>query len=133
MTFIDGKNMFKQGDLEHNALRQIVRAGKKGMLQSELWRKLGASSRWGSRMALKLTNKGLIRRERELSNGRWTYRLYPKRLPASIDSILDSPCLTCTEDSRCGALSTVTPNGCDKLTMWLLELANKEVDSLDEN
>jgi len=126
--------MLKQNDLEHKALQLIVRAGKKGMLQSELWRKLNASSRWGSRMALKLKNKGLIRRERELSNGRWTYRLYPKRLPASIDSILDSPCLTCPEDSRCGALSTVTPNECAKLTTWFLELINKEEDdSLDEN
>ena len=124
--------MSKQGDLEHKALRLIVRAGGEGMLQSELWRKLSASSRWGSRMALKLQNKGLIRRERELSNGTWTYRLYPKRLPASIDSILDSPCLTCSEDSRCGASSTVTPTECDKLTVWLLELADKEVESLDE-
>ena len=113
-------------DLEHRAYKMIVSAGKKGVLQSEMWRKLGAGSRGGSRISLKLTNKGLIRRERELSNGRWTYRLYPKREPVSINSILDCPCLTCLDDTRCENFGAVSPNNCEKLTSWILVLTQKD-------
>ncbi|UCE16980.1 MAG: transcriptional regulator [Candidatus Bathyarchaeota archaeon] len=99
-----------------------MNVGNDGVLQSELWRKLDASSRDGSRIALKLENKGLIQRERELSKGRWTYRLYAKRKPASINSIIDCPCLMCPNDSRCGPWSVVSPIECEKLTEWLLNL-----------
>ena len=103
------------------------------MLQSELWRKLRGSSREGSRIALKLEGKGLIRREKELFNGRWTYRLYPKRLPASIDSIADCPCLMCPESSRCGSSGNVSPQTCEKLTEWLLSLAENESSELGDS
>ena len=112
----------RYNNLEHRALRLIASAGDQGILQSDLWRRLEASSREGSRIAIKLNKKGLIRRERELWKGRWTYRLYPKRRPASIDSILGCPCLTCPDVSRCGAWSAVSPNECDKLTAWIIAL-----------
>jgi len=80
--------MPKRDDLEYKALHYISLTHHQGVLQSDLWRKLGASSREGSRIALKLENKGLVRRERELRSGRWTYRLFPKRQPASINSII---------------------------------------------
>ncbi|MBS7620705.1 transcriptional regulator [Candidatus Bathyarchaeota archaeon] len=115
--------MPKHNDLEQKAFQIIMSSGNEGLPQSELWRKLGASSREGSRIALKLESKGLIRRERELRNGRWTYRLYPKRLPASIDSIADCPCMMCPDTSRCGSTGTITPQGCEKLTDWLIRLA----------
>jgi len=115
--------MPKHNDLEQKALQIIMNYGNEGLLQSELWRKLGASSREGSRIALKLEGKGLIRRERELRNGRWTYRLYPKRLPASIDSIADCPCMMCPDSSRCGPAGGVTPQNCERLTDWLFRIA----------
>lgn len=112
--------MPKHNDLEQKALQIIMNSGNEGLPQSELWRKLGASSREGSRIALKLESKGLIRRERELRNGRWTYRLYSKRLPASIDSIADCPCMMCPDTSRCGATGAITPQNCERLTEWLI-------------
>ena len=118
-------DMPRRDDMEHKALQLIVNTGSQGVLQSELWRKLGASSREGSRIAIKLENKGLILRERELFSGRWTYRLYPKRRPASINSILDCPCLMCPDNSRCGAWSTISPNECEKLNEWILGLSEK--------
>ncbi|MFP3985009.1 MAG: transcriptional regulator [Candidatus Bathyarchaeia archaeon] len=120
--------MTKRNDLEHKALQYIANNGDGGILQSDLWRQLDASSREGSRIAIKLENKGLIKRERELFEGRWTYRLYPKRKPASINSIIDCPCLTCPESIRCGAYGAVSPDGCEKLTEWLFKLAHEEVD-----
>ncbi len=115
--------MPKRSDLEHKALNFIANTGDEGILQSDLWRHLDASSREGSRIAIKLENKGLIKRERELFEGRWTYRLYPKRKPASINSIMDCPCLSCPESIRCGAYGDVSPNECEKLTEWLNNLA----------
>ena len=116
--------MPKRSDLEHKALQFIANTGDEGVLQSNLWRQLDASSREGSRISIKLENKVLIRRERELSEGRWTYRLYPKRKPASINSIIDCPCLTCSESIRCGAYGATSPNDCEKLTEWLNNLAH---------
>jgi hypothetical protein len=117
--------MPRRSNLEHKALRYIANTNEEGVLQSDLWRQLDASSREGSRIAIKLENKGLIRRERELSAGRWTYRLYPKRKPASINSIIDCPCLTCPESIRCGAYGAISPNDCEKLTEWLAKLAQR--------
>lgn len=117
--------MPKRSDLEHKALQYIANNSDGGVLQSDLWRQLEASSREGSRIAIKLENKGLIRRERELFGGRWTYRLYPKRKPASINSIIDCPCLSCSESMRCGAYGATSPNDCEKLTEWLTNLARE--------
>lgn len=120
--------MPKRNNLEQKALQIIVNTGDRGVLQSDLWRKINASSREGSRISIKLENKGLIRRERELHKGRWTYRLYSSRKPISIDSILTCPCLTCPENPRCEPGGTISPNNCEKLTQWILESHRTEVD-----
>lgn len=112
--------MPRRNELEHKALNVIVNNGNDGVLQSELWRELDATSREGSRIALKLEVKGLILREKELFEGRWTYRLYPKNKPVSLNSIIDSPCLMCPNDARCGAWSQISPNSCKMLTAWIL-------------
>ena len=125
--------MPKRDDLEYKALHFIVNMGSQGVLQSDLWRKLGASSREGSRIALKLENKGLIIREKELFGGRWTYRLYPKRRPASINSITDCPCLMCPNDARCGAWGSISPNECERLTEWILSLAQGKANPSGES
>lgn len=114
-------NMSKHNDLERKALDIIMRMGEKGILQSELWREINATSREGSRISIRLESKGLIYREPELSKGRWTYRLYSKRQIVSIDSIIDCPCVSCEENSKCGAGGKISPNDCEKLTQWILE------------
>lgn len=70
--------MPKRNDLEQKALQYVMNTGFGGVLQSDLWRELGATSREGSRISLKLESKGMIRREKELREGRWTYRLFPE-------------------------------------------------------
>lgn len=113
--------MTKQEDLERKALEIIMKSGSKGILQSELWREINVTSREGSRISIRLESKGLIYREPELSKGRWTYRLYPKRPLISIDLILSCPCIPCEESSICGANGVITPNDCEKFTQWILE------------
>jgi len=120
--------MPKQNDLEQKALQLIVNIGENGLLQSELWRKMEASSREGSRIAIKLEKKKLIYRERELSGGRWTYRLFSTRQPVSIESILTCPCLTCTESIKCGAGGRVSPTDCATLTQWILDSPQMETE-----
>ncbi len=118
--------MPKQNDLEQMALQMIMNVGEKGILQSDLWRQMCASSREGSRISIRLEKKGLIERTRELSNGRWTYRLYCKRQPVYINSILTCPCLTCSESTRCGVGIAVSPNECEALTEWILKADEEE-------
>lgn len=125
--------MPRRNELEHKALDVVVNNGNEGVLQSELWRKLDATSREGSRIALKLETKGLILREKELFEGRWTYRLFPKRKPASLNSIIDSPCLMCPNDARCGAWSQISPNHCPRLTAWILGVDETEPEEHGED
>jgi hypothetical protein len=125
--------MSKRNDLEQKALQFIINTGFDGILQSELWRKLRASSREGSRIAIKLEGKRLIRREKELRNGRWTYRLYPKRFPARIDSIADVPCLMCPDNPKCDPSSAISPQNCEKLTEWLLSISKNESSTLGDS
>jgi hypothetical protein len=124
--------MPRRNELEYKALNVISNNGDEGVLQSELWRKLDATSREGSRIALKLENKGLIIREKELYEGRWTYRLFPKNKPASLNSIIDSPCLMCTNDSRCGAWGPISPHACQRLTAWILGIDQPETEDSGE-
>lgn len=125
--------MLKRNDLEQKALKYIINTGFEGILQSELWRKLRASSREGSRISLKLEDKKLIRREKEIQDGRWTYRLYAKRLPAKIDSIVDVPCLMCPDNPRCDPSSSTSPQNCEKLTEWLLSASPNESSLLGDS
>ena len=125
--------MPKRNDLEQRALQFVMNTGFQGVLQSELWHSLDASSREGSRIALKLEDKGLIRRDKELRDGRWTYRLFPKRLPASIDTISDCPCLMCPDTPRCDPSSLVSPQSCERLTDWLVTKSREGFDVVGDS
>jgi DNA-binding MarR family transcriptional regulator len=121
--------MSKRDDLEHRALKIVIDNGPKGILQCELWRKLNASSREGSRISIKLEKKGLIVRKRELSEGRWTYRLLSKSRPISIDSIFNIPCVICNDILKCSAGNVVSPNECKEMNDWLLDIEKTEISS----
>ena len=98
----------------------------KGILQSELWKKLKLSSRDGSRLALKLERMGMIVREKILEKERWTYRLIIKKIPISTKSIEGAPCLTCPVQSKCSIDGEVSPKTCQWIEDWvLIELKNK--------
>ncbi|MDQ1281588.1 MAG: hypothetical protein QG670_2853 [Thermoproteota archaeon] len=118
--------MPRRNDLENRALQIVMGKGSEGILQSDLWRELKANSRDGSRISLKLEVKNLIKREKEMSNGRWTYRLFVKRHPLEIDSVLDIPCVTCPDIPKCEAGGEVSPALCENLTHWLLSLTDTE-------
>ncbi|MBD3229754.1 MAG: Lrp/AsnC family transcriptional regulator [Candidatus Lokiarchaeota archaeon] len=107
--------------LEIEALEYIKTQGSKGVLQSELWKYLGATSRDGSRIAVSLEESGYIEREKELNNGRWTYRLYyvnKNQDEVKWDTLDDCPCFLCDYLDICG---TERSTKCKKLLHWMQE------------
>ena len=62
-------------DLTSRVYKVVVEHGKGGVLQSELWKELDLTSRDGSRIAIRLEKRGMIKRDRILQGGRWTYKL----------------------------------------------------------
>lgn len=105
-------------DLTTRVYKVVVEHGKEGVLQSELWKELDLTSRDGSRIAIRLEKRGMIRRGRVLQGGRWTYKLTPLRFPVQIKSIEDTPCITCPDEGRCAPAGVVTPFDCVFIENW---------------
>jgi hypothetical protein len=108
-------------DLTSRVYNLIVTYGREGILQSDLWKELGLTSRDGSRLAIKLEKRGIIKRDKILDDGRWTYRLIPLRLPVQIKSIEFSPCIICDDEGKCSPNGIITPYKCVKLEHWVLQ------------
>lgn len=105
------------------SLAIIQQYGGKGILQSDLWRRLGLDSRKGSRQVLNLERLGFIERRRELNKGRWTFRLFASRGIGTVDTVASIPCVSCDEDYK-GICPThaVNPATCNRLTRWVIDL-----------
>jgi len=110
----------RRDDLEKRTLKLILDKGDEGILQRDMWRALGATSREGSRIALRLEAKNLITRERELSNGRWTNRIFITIRRVNLDSIIDVPCMICEDITKCEVGRGISSSTCKLLTQWLL-------------
>lgn len=106
-------------DLTSRTYKAIVEHGMEGILQSQLWKELNLTSRDGSRLAIRLEKRGMIRREKVLENGRWTYRLYPIHIPIKTTTIRNSPCLTCKLVEQCSEDGKITPKTCRMLEDWI--------------
>jgi hypothetical protein len=113
-------------DLTGKVFRTIIGNGKDGILQSELWKELDLTSRDGSRMAIRLERRSLIRREKILESGRWTYKLFAVKLPVDTKSIEQAPCLTCPVEHMCSLDGSYSPTSCNLIEDWL-------INSLDNN
>jgi len=108
-------------DLDKRAFQLILESGDEGVLQSKMWRWLGISDKYGSKIARGLEKKGAIKRQRELHEGRWTYRLISLKKPITVNSIIDCPCMTCDEMDKCFPGGHINPNLCTILTQWIHE------------
>jgi len=108
-------------DLTSKVYKVIVEHGKEGILQSGLWKELNLTSRDGSRLAIRLEKRGIIKREKVLDEGRWTYLLIPLRLPVQTKSIESSPCIVCPDEVKCSPNDTITPRKCIRLERWVLQ------------
>ena len=116
----------RKGVTEQEILQIIRDSRDEGILQSEIWKMVNADSREGSRTILRLERKGLINREKELHEGRWTYRVVSKFQFSTADSILDVPCAFCDHESKCGQSAILSPTECEHLTAWLKEKIDRK-------
>ncbi len=103
----------------------IQKAGSKGIIQSELRKKLGISDKKFSKIVIQLEKKGLIKRERVLYKSRYTYRLIPVRPKDPLESIRNCPCFECPHIDECGIEASYDPRFCPLLDAWLFEEAKK--------
>jgi DNA-binding MarR family transcriptional regulator len=108
-------------DLTSKVYKLVVEHGSEGVLQSELWKELVLTSRDGSRLAIRLERRGMIRREKVLDGGRWTYKLTPLRMPVQIRSIEEAPCLTCPYEAKCSLTGVVSPLSCPWISEWVVK------------
>ena len=106
--------------LTGKSFRIIINNGKDGILQSKLWKELDLTSRDGSRVAIRLEKRALIKREKILKNGRWTYKLFAAKLPVGTQSIEQAPCLTCPVEHMCSVDAYYSPNSCNLIENWIL-------------
>lgn len=125
--------MSERDNLEKHALTIINERGDDGILQSDLWKALDADSRTGSRISRKLESKNLVNRIRELSLGRWTYRIFIKKPLIDVDAIMDIPCAVCVDLYRCVSGGQYEPEHCRKLTEWLQSSAQRVAEDEKAN
>ena len=114
---IEGLNMEK---LTANVCNLVAKSGDEGIFQSDLWKKMKLSSRDGSRLALKLERQHMIKREKVLENGRWTYKLKIAHTPVSTQSIEAAPCLICPVEQRCTLEGEISPRTCPLIEQWVI-------------
>jgi len=108
-------------DLTSRVYKLVVERGRDGVLQSEIWKELGLTSRDGSRLAIRLERRGLIGRVKVLEEGRWTYKLTPLRFPTDMASIEKAPCIICQYESKCSVEGEVSPYICPWVGPWVIE------------
>lgn len=110
-------------DLTSRVYKLVVEKGRDGVLQSEIWKELGLTSRDGSRLAIRLERRGLIGRVKVLEDGRWTYKLTPLRFPTDMTSIEKAPCIVCQYEPKCSIEGEISPYVCPWIGPWVMQEA----------
>lgn len=119
-------------DLTSRVYKLVVERGKDGVLQSEIWKELGLTSRDGSRLAIRLERRGLIGRVKVLEEGRWTYKLTPLRFPTDMASIEKAPCIVCQYESKCSIDGEISPYICPWIGPWAIGEAREARNQVPE-
>jgi hypothetical protein len=114
---IEGLDMEK---LTANVRNIVTKSGDEGIFQSDLWKKMKLTSRDGSRLALKLERQNMIKREKVLENGRWTYKLKIAHAPVTTQSIEAAPCLICPVEQKCTLEGEISPRTCPLIEQWVI-------------
>jgi len=116
----------RMSKLEERAIKLLLEHESSGVLQSDLWHMLDVTSREGSRIAIKLENKGMVKRVKEFANDRWTRRLVPLVRRIEVGALKGCPCPACEHNDSCRSTGTATPATCATLESWILESSSEE-------
>ncbi|HWY33968.1 MAG TPA: transcriptional regulator, partial [Nitrosopumilaceae archaeon] len=68
----------------------------------------------------KLERQNMIKREKVLENGRWTYKLKIAHAPVTTESIEAAPCLICPVESKCTLEGEISPRTCPLIEQWVI-------------
>lgn len=117
----------KMSKLEERAIKLLLENESSGILQSDLWHMLDVTSREGSRIAIKLENKGMVKRVKEFANDRWTRRLVPLVRRVEVGALKGCPCPACEHNDSCRSTGTVSPVTCLTLEQWVLDSSSEEM------
>jgi hypothetical protein len=120
-------------DLTGKSLKIITNNGRDGIIQSKLWKELDLNSREGSRVAITLEKRSLIKRVKFFDNGHWSYRLLPSKLPVSMDCIESAPCLSCPVEHMCSVDSLYSPNSCRLVEDWITVSSHNTTQLMQKN
>lgn len=118
---------YKQAEKE---IIDIVRkAGEEGVVQRELWKKIGLDSRRGIKIIRRLEQQGIISRKEIIYKGRKTYILKPATMmkariviPGFLDDI---PCMFCPELPRCES-NLESALTCEVINKWIEEKKKRD-------
>jgi hypothetical protein len=120
-------------DLAGKSLKIITNNGRDGIIQSKLWKELDLNSREGSRVAITLEKRSLIKRVKFFENGRWSYRLLPSKLPVSMECIESAPCLSCPVEHMCSVDSLYSPHSCRLVEEWITVSSQNTTQIMQKN
>ena len=112
-------------DIEEKVLK-LIKTRKKGILQSELWKKVEIDRRKCSRIVDKLEKDGKITREEESNKGTRTYRISfiqkkeekLKNFKSLLVRDMFAPCTGCSLEC--------VPEACASLSEWVYYLTEEK-------
>lgn len=110
------------------AMKLIKSRGDKGIVQSDLWKKLKIDSKRGSRLVQRLILEGRITRRSVVFKGRRTFLILPivREVPiVPFNTLAEVPCFKCPELGRCTLGYMTSPYDCLILGGWLEEAARE--------
>uniref|UniRef100_A0A7J3X985 B-block binding subunit of TFIIIC domain-containing protein n=1 Tax=Thermofilum pendens TaxID=2269 RepID=A0A7J3X985_THEPE len=108
--------------MEKKLYEAIREAGDTGIMQRDLWKKLGIDSRVGMRILRQLEKQGLVVREEVVHKGRKSYVVRAVEraedrveVPPFLEEV---PCFLCPSLRRC-VYGEIDISGCTKIRRWL--------------
>ncbi len=116
------------------ALELIKAAGDKGIVQSELWKKLGIDSKRGSRLVHHFLMENRITRRSIVVGGRKTFLILPVMRVVDIvdiEPMAEIPCFYCVDIEVCGRY-LINPIDCLMFNDWLNRAAERWVSAEQE-
>lgn len=101
---------------------EYIKSCEDGVLQSDLWKKLGIDSRKCSRIVSKLLKDSLITREPETANGIRTYRLSYAGEELSSSSRFKLLLAGEAFEPCAGCINECVPEHCPELSEWVFAI-----------